>query len=492
MSVVADEVKVIWAPQAGPQTALVQCPVFEIFFGGSRGGGKTDGMIGEWLQHSALYGENAIGIFVRRNLTQLSEVIARTKQLFSKIGAKYNTQRSEWLMPTGARLRFVYLERDSDAENYQGHNYTRVYVEEVTNFPSPGPINKLRATLRSSAGVPVGMRLTGNPGGPGHNWVKARYVDPCPQGYQIIEEREEVELSGGDKISVSLERVFIPSQLRDNPLLLDNQPTYVLQLKQTGSEALVRAWLLGDWDMIQGAYFDDFKPDRHIISSSIELPPHWARFRAFDWGSAKPFSVGWYAVADGLSHGFPAGALIKYDEFYGWNGTPNVGLRMSALAVGKAIRERDIEQATQGFNISYGLADPSIFAEDGGPSIAESMLAGGCHWARADNKRIPGWEQMHIRFQANPPMLYISERCEHTIRCISSVQHSETKPEDLDTDGEDHAVDETRYACMSRPMISEQPRTPQTITYAKSIYDMSFDELVKQNRQKRLQAESSW
>lgn len=482
---------VIWAPQPGPQTALLMCPVFELFFGGSRGGGKTDGMIGDWMQHSALYGENAIGIFVRRNLTQLSEVIARTKQLFTKIGGKYNTQRSEWVMPTGARLRFVYLERDSDAENYQGHNYTRVYIEEVTNFPSPGPINKLRATLRSSAGVPVGMRLTGNPGGPGHNWVKARYVDPCRTGFKIIEEREEVELSDGTMISVALERVFIPSKLRDNPKLLDNQPTYVLQLKQTGSEALVRAWLNGDWDMIQGAYFDDFTPDRHIISSSIELPPHWARFRAFDWGAAKPFAVGWYAVADGMSLGYPAGALIKYDEFYGWNGTPNVGLRMSATSVGAAIRQRDLEQAQLGYNVSYGLADPSIFSEDGGPSIAESMFAVGCHWSRADNKRIPGWEQMHIRFQANPPMLYISERCEHTIRCISSTQHDENKPEDVDTDGEDHIVDETRYACMSRPIIVDRPKVIPSIVYPKSINNRTFNELVAMNRKRRIET-SIW
>src|SRR6187551_3136410 len=152
---------VIWAPQEGPQSALLQCPVFEVFYGGARGGGKTDGMIGDWLQHSSLYGENAIGIFVRRNRTQLSEVIARTKQLFTKIGAKYNETKSEWIMPGGARLRFVYLERLADAENYQGHSYTRVYIEEVTNFPSPKPIDLLRATLRSAAGVPVGMRLTG-------------------------------------------------------------------------------------------------------------------------------------------------------------------------------------------------------------------------------------------------------------------------------------------------------------------------------------------
>jgi hypothetical protein len=112
---------------------------------------------------------------------QLAEVIARTKQLFSKLGAKYNEQQKTWTMANGARLKFVYLEKDSDAEEYQGHSYTRVYMEEVTNFPTSGPIDKLRATLRSGAGVPVGMRLTGNPGGAGHNWVKKRYIDPAPE-----------------------------------------------------------------------------------------------------------------------------------------------------------------------------------------------------------------------------------------------------------------------------------------------------------------------
>jgi hypothetical protein len=147
-------------------------------------------------------------------------------------------------------------------------------------------------------------------------------------------------LTSGKLIEVSLERVFIPSKLWDNPRLLDNQPQYVLQLKQTGSEALVKAWLDGNWDMIQGAYFDDFDPTRHIISSETPLPKHWTRFRAMDWGSARPFCVGWYAVSDG-SGNFPRDALIKYREFYGWNGNPNVGLKMNAAAVAEAINQRD-------------------------------------------------------------------------------------------------------------------------------------------------------
>jgi hypothetical protein len=477
--------QVIWQPQPGPQTALLQCPVFEVFYGGARGGGKTDGMIGDWLQHSALYGELAVGIFVRRNRTQLSEVIARTKQLFPKIGGKYNETKSEWLMPGGARLRFVYLERDSDAENYQGHNYTRVYIEEVTNFPSPGPIDKLRATLRGVSGVPVAMRLTGNPGGPGHNWVKHRYIDPDPQGFRIVADSEEVVLSDGGKIEVRLERVFIPSKLKDNALLLDSQPTYILQLRQAGSEQLVRAWLDGDWSSIQGAYFSDFSPDKHVLPASVEatIPRHWTRFRAMDWGSAKPFSVGWYAVSDG-TFGFPKGAIIKYREFYGWNGKPNQGLKMNATAVAQAIIALEAPDLARGIRTSYGLADPSIFVQDGGPSIAEMMLAAGCQWGRADNKRIAGWEQLHIRFQSDPPGLYFLESCEHTIRTIATLQHDEGRPEDLDSDGEDHAADETRYACASHPLVSFATKRAEPWAPPRGVGQYTFNDLLKLNERK--------
>ena len=179
---------VVWSPQPGPQTALIQCPVFEVFYGGSRGGGKTEGSVGDWLEHSSVYGEAAIGVFFRRKFKQLEEVVARTKQVFPSLGAKWNEQQATWTMRGKGRLKFRYLERDADAEEYQGHSYTRVYVEEVTNFPSSAPVNLLRATVRSASGVKVGMRLTGNPGGPGHNWVKARYITPWPAGWKILRE----------------------------------------------------------------------------------------------------------------------------------------------------------------------------------------------------------------------------------------------------------------------------------------------------------------
>jgi len=473
----------IWQPQPRQQ-ALIACPVFEVFFGGARGGGKTEASLGDWAEHAAAYGEAATGVFFRRRLTQLAEVIARSKQLYGKLGAKYNEQQKTWTMPGGARLKFAYLERDSDAEEYQGHNYTRIYIEEATNFANPVPIMKLKATLRGTAGVPVGMRLTGNPGGPGHNWVKARYIDPAPGGFKVITESETVVI-GGEAVDISLDRVFIPSKVTDNEKLLRADPTYILRLKQSGSEALVRAWLEGDWSVIDGAFFSEFDHSRHVLDTHewlSRIPKGALRFRAFDWGSAKPFSCGWYVVSDG-TWGLPKGALLKYREWYGASG-PNRGLKMDATQVAEGIRERE-----RGETIRYGVADPAIFTRDGGPSIAELMAVKGVSWRRADNKRIPGWEQLHYRLkgEGGVPMLYFLDCCADSLRTIPTLQHDEINSEDIDTEGEDHAGDETRYAVMSRPWVPREAVKPG-VSLPKLPSEMTYNDLIHAHRQFKAQS----
>lgn len=217
------QTEVVWEPQPGPQTLLVRCPVFEVFYGGARGGGKTDGMLGEWLSHAAEHGENAIGLMVRRERTQLVETIERSKQIYGRLGATYNEQDKMWRFPDGARLRFAYLERDGDADAYQGHSYTRVYVEEIGTFPRAEPILKLMATLRSGASVPVGFRATGNPGGPGQNWVKARYIDHAPP----LETTWQEFTNPFTKEKVRRDRIFIPSRLSDNKFLGSDRKSVV-------------------------------------------------------------------------------------------------------------------------------------------------------------------------------------------------------------------------------------------------------------------------
>ena len=123
--------RLVWSPNSAPQRLLLGCPAYEVFFGGARGGGKTDGVLGEWAQHAAKYRQHAVGLMVRRTSVQLAETVERARQLFLPIGAKFTAKPDNCTMPGGARLAFRYLERDADAENYQGHSYTRVYVEEI-------------------------------------------------------------------------------------------------------------------------------------------------------------------------------------------------------------------------------------------------------------------------------------------------------------------------------------------------------------------------
>lgn len=239
----ADDPVVIWEPQPR-QEAFITCPADDVGFGGARGGGKSDGVVGDWCDHEEAYGEHAIGMAFRRERTQLTELIERAKQILRPIGHVWHEQDKYFRGPKGGRLRFTYLESDSDADAYQGHSYTRLYPEEMGTFPSEAPINKLQATLRSGHGVPCQMKGTCNPGGPGHQWVKARYrLDTNPKGFELYEFEF---INPFTKKKITKTRMFIPSKVTDNKFLGDE---YVANLFQVGSSQLVRAWLEGDWSV---------------------------------------------------------------------------------------------------------------------------------------------------------------------------------------------------------------------------------------------------
>jgi hypothetical protein len=445
-----------WAPQEGPQKAFVECDAFEVVYGGARGGGKTDAVLGEFLYHAAECGPWARGLMVRRTRTALEPTIGRAREIYGPAGAVWQESKSRFVWSDGASLSFRHLDNDADADLYQGHDYSRVYVEELTQFPHPGPVSKLKAVLRSAGGVPCRFRATCNPGGAGHNWVKARYIDPGP--FQRV---EEPYLNPFDGTRLILDRVFIPARLTDNPALLARDPLYVARLRQSGSESLVRAWLEGDWNIVEGAFFDKWS-SRNIVTPFL-VPDHWMRIRAFDWGYAAPFSVGWWAaVSDpiGLRDGLtlPRGALLRYREWYGADPRTGAGLRLEAEAVAAGIRERE-----RGERIATAVADPSIFARDGGPSIAERMARAGVSFRPADNTRVgkagalSGWDQMRARITGSDsgPLLAVFENCRDFIRTVPVLQHDPIRPEDVDTNAEDHIADETRYACLTRPILAK-------------------------------------
>ena len=270
--------EVVWKPQPGPQTLLLSCPVRDILFGGARGGGKTDGLMGSWMAHACHYGAHARGIFFRRSMSELEEVQNRMMDVFTCIGASYKVSTKTWMMPGGAALKLRFLDADEDASKYQGHAYTWMAVDEAGNFPSPKPLDMLRACLRSVHGVPCQLVLSANPGGKGHDWIKERYIDPA---------RPLTPFQGPDGTT----RVFIPSRLQDNRMLMEKDPGYVDRLRSSGPSWLVRAWLDGDWNareegaLFKREWFQPFAalPDFDQVVISLDT--------AFKTGAENDFSV---------------------------------------------------------------------------------------------------------------------------------------------------------------------------------------------------------
>jgi len=451
-----------WTPQAGPQLAALEADwCDELFFGGERGGGKSDLQLGYQEDGALKYGKHSNGIMFRKTYPEMEELQSRAVEIFTASGAAFRTQPSGnypfsncWYWPNGATVKMRYIENEKDYGRYHGHQYTRISFDEVTEYPTPDGLLKMLSTLRSANGVPCSMRSTGNPGGIGHVWVKARYVDISPPFTPYTDPE------------TGFTRMFIPSKLSDNQILVRNDPNYRNRIlaATSGNEALRKAWTEGAWDIVAGAFFSRWDSNKHVVSP-FEIPADWTRFCSFDWGSSHPFSVGWWAVSDGTLPKYPSGALIRFREWYGM-ARPNVGLKMSAQAVASGIKERENE------NIAYRVADPAIFAENGGPSIAQSMLP--LAWKPGDNKRQPGWTQINNRLIGidGRPMIYWFNTCVDSIRTIPGLQHDKNKIEDVDTDGEDHAGDDTRYACMSRPWI--MPKTePEPET---DRWDNAFNE----------------
>lgn len=450
-----------FAPQPGPQEHFVYCPYDIVVYGGARGGGKTYATLGEFWIHAETFGHAAKGLMIRRTREDLKDTRELAVEMFGG-AAKWQDKGSMFRFASGAILYLAYLENDADAQNYQGWSLTRVYVEELTQFANQAPIMKLLATLRSKLGIRCQFRATCNPGGPGHHWVKAWTIDNG--AYLPFKDPE-----------TGLVRIFIPAKIADNPALLEGDPNYINRLRSSGSAQLVRAWLMGDWNVIEGAFFPEWSEERHVIPP-LHIPQHWTRFRAMDWGSAHPFSVGWYAVVQddhpiGDGRTLPRNAVVRYREYYGMvEGSPNVGLKLPAETVAKQIVSRETSKEGVRETIAYGSLDPAAFNVVSGPSIGETLGRGGVPFRRADNtrvsrdKRMGGFDQMRARLigdRDGRPMFYCCSTGRHLIRTIPIMQHDENHLEDMDSDLEDHAVDELRYALMSRPYLARIEPPPE-------------------------------
>lgn len=376
-------------------------------------------------------------LIVRRTYKELEGNHIRILQSLCKDIARYNSTSKILTFKNGSTIEFMYCARDADLQRVQGLEFDTIFLDEAAQM-SEWQIKAITATLRGVNDFPKRCYLTCNPGGQGHAYIKRVFID-----------RDFLPTENPDDYT------FIQALVDDNTALMEAQPEYLATLEALPKK-LREAWRYGRWDVFEGQVFGEFRDDpEHYddrrwthVCNPFPIPDEWTIYRSFDWGYSKPFSVAWTAVSG-------AGRMYRFRELYGCTGEANVGVEWTVHEVGNKIREIESEDERLAGKHIFGVADPAIFASDGGPSIAEQLEECGVYFDKGDNKRWPGKMQCHYRLafdEEGLPMFYVFNTCPNFIRTIPALLYSETNVEDVDTKMEDHAYDEWRYVNMARPI----------------------------------------
>lgn len=455
------EPNVVW--EAYPDTsqeAALDCPYFELLYEGTRGPGKTDFLLMDFAQHVGEgFGRFWRGVLFRKQFPDLSEVIEKSMRLFPLIfpDAQYNQGTHTWRFATGESLVFAHIKNLKEYSNYHGHEYPWIGWDELGTYASPELYDLMKSCCRSSyTGVgthgnkmPRKYRATANPYGPGHNWLKKRFVDPGEPGTPIKDKQGNV-------------RVRVHGHWSENKNLLEADPEYIQRLMADRNEHRKKAWIDGSWDVVAGGMFDDvWDRAKHMRKGwPVEkTPSSWKLYRSYDHGSSKPFSYGLWAKTDGTDapdgKQYYPGSWIRVAEWYGWDGeNPNVGVKMSARDIARGIKALETKLGVFE-RVQPGAADSAIYsAEPGHRSTAQDMEVEGVFFTPSVKKpgsRKTGWNIMRTYLTAalegrEEPGLYVFENCtDGFLRTVPVLSRDDDDPDDVDTETEDHCADEARY-----------------------------------------------
>ena len=441
------------------------CPYEEVFFGGALGGGKSDGLIGDFSRGIEEHGNAWHGCFFRLEYPMLDEVVKRALEIFGPVYGErcFNQTKYLWRFPTGATLKFRPLKNEKDVHKHHGAQYSWVGFDELTHWPTDWHYTYLWTRLRSPKGAPTRFRATGNPGGPGDGWVKKRFMT---DNGQPLPPMTPVKIQCGKH---TITRVFIPSKLTDNKILMQNDPGYLSRLDLIPNPALRRAMRDGDWTAFVGAAFEEWDPKVHIIKP--HRPPEGVQvWKSMDWGNSKPFACGWfYQNFDGR--------VVLWHELYGGRpDRPNEGMRLPASEVLRMIE--DFEAANGLYNIISKL-DPQCFyptdSSDAMP-ISEQLSSPNQHWdpwPKGPNSRIIQKNQFHeyLKVVNGFSRFAVTEDCVNTIRTVPTIP-LDPRPEykeDVDTTAEDHCYDMIRGGLAWDIMTPERQRRAKSWAKAQQV-----------------------
>lgn len=512
--------EIVWRPLDGSQKLAISCPCHHILYEGARGPGKTLTQLMRFFRNVGKgYGQYWRGVIFDLEFDHLAGLVAESKKWFGKFddGAKFLESASQykWVWPTGEELLFRHVKKLADYEGFHGHEYPFIGWNELTKHASSALYDKFMSCNRSSFDpeihtphkkirtnvvpldaikgsdgvwrvyntldkkplrpIPLEVFSTTNPHGPGHNWVKKRFITVAPRGSIV---RTEVEIfnpqtQANDVIVKTQVALF--GSYRENKYL---PPEYIAELESISDPNLRKAWLYGDWDVTAGGAIDDlWKSHVHVVPRFV-VPSSWRIDRSYDDGSSHPFSVGWWAEADGtdaiivLKDGRrftfcpPPGSLIQIFEWYGCQKDskgefqPNKGLKMSAVDIAIGIKEREESMAINGWiegKVFAGPADNRIrqVIDTSLETTEKLMLDKGVDWEESDKSpgsRLIGLQLLRDRLEASVkgegPAIYFMDNCKASIELLPTLPRDQIKIDDVDTTAEDHCYDMTRYRCL--------------------------------------------
>ena len=476
---------VVWKPLPGSQSLALSCPANHILYEGSRGPGKTDAQLMSFRKLVGVgYGSHWRGVIFDREYKNLDDLINKSLRWFSAFrdGARFLRSKGDykWVWPTGEELYFRQIKRKDDYWGYHGQEFAFIGWNELCKYPSPELYDAMMSCNRTSFSpaehspdltrplpkIPLTVFSTANPYGPGHGWVKKRFIDPAPPGVMIRKTVEVFNPQTQQKEPVTKTQVRLFGSYRENRYLT---PEYIAELEGERDINKRKAWLDGDWNIVAGGAFDDvWFPEVHVLPR-FQVPRSWRVDRSYDWGSTKPFSVGWWALCSGEEAPLPdgtffcpkKGSLVRVAEWYGADpNTHNTGLKMSGKAIAEGIKQREarlLETRWIQTAVNPGPADNSIWTEtrnDQGmmDSIAKSMEREGVSWEtsnKTSGSRKVGLQLARDRFESSltgeGPGLYIMDNCRDTIALLPVLPRDPLDMDDVDTEAEDHIWDEIRY-----------------------------------------------
>ncbi len=426
------------------QKKFLSATADEVLFGGAAGGGKSYGQIVDALIYRVKY-PGSKQLILRRTYPELDKsIIRRTLALYPKSIYKYSPSSHTGTFTNGSIIDFGYCDSENDVYRYQSAEFDVIRFDELTHFTKDMYVY-LISRLRGTNGYPKQMKSSTNPGGIGHKWVKERFID--------------IGMPGVEHSVPEGKRVFIPSLATDNTFLMKSDKNYLKRLNNLSPKDK-KALLYGDWDIFEGQYFDEWNREIHVVSP-FEIPHHWRRYAAMDYG-LDMLAVYFIAVDDG-------GKAYVYKEIY------RSGLIISRAAnLIKAVK-------TEAVHTFYAPPDLWNRRQDTGKSVAEIFASMGIYLTKASNDRQNGWyalkEFLHIQTDERgkaDSKLKIFSNCVNLIRTLPALTHDSKNVNDVSSTPHEytHGPDALRYFCV---MHRENPPTDSIIF---SGYGESFENMT--------------